>query len=280
MKLCTKQCMVQSEAMTRNVADFDPTNRFTDRVGDYVRYRPRYPATILDTLRRDTGLTPVSVVADIGSGTGFSAEMFLENCNRVWGVEPNSAMRAAGATYLAKHPRFTAVAGTAEATTLPDASVDYVVAGQAFHWFERDPTRTEWARILRPTGWVALFWNSRHLDLSPFMAEYEALVHSVAPDYQRVSHEHVANHQLASMFADGAFSYHTFPYSQLLDNAGLAGRTFSSSYAPHAADARAPALRAALADLFARYEHEGYVQYDYTTELYFGRIARDAHVSP
>ncbi len=265
--------------MPRNVADFDPTDRFTSRVADYVRYRPRYPATLLETLRAETGLTQADVIADIGSGTGFSAEMFLANGNAVFGVEPNAAMRAAGEAVLAGYPHFTSITGTSEATTLADASVDYVTAGQALHWFDLPLARAEFARILRPTGWLAFFWNSHREELSPFMAAYEALMLHSSPDYAQVRHDRMTDADLQLLFADGQFSYRTFDHSQTLDCEALIGRTFSSSYAPKAGEARADSLRAALIDLFARFEEEGVIQYDYLTELYFGRIARDVNAS-
>src|SRR5579885_3110804 len=130
----------------------DPTRRFSDRVENYVRYRPHYPDGVLDVLRTETGLTPTAVVADVGSGTGISAKLFLRNGNLVLGVEPNREMREAAERLLSDYPHFTSVAGTAEATTLPDRSVDYAVAAQAFHWFDHDRARHEFARILHPGG--------------------------------------------------------------------------------------------------------------------------------
>src|SRR5687768_7090137 len=151
----------------------DPTARFSDRVADYVRTRPGYPAGVLDLLRAETGLTAGMTVADVGSGTGLSAEMFLKNGNPVIGVEPNADMRAFGDALLAAYPNFRSVAGTAEETTLPDRSVDLVVAGQAFHWFDRARARAECRRILRPGGFVALLWNTRRVDATPFLRAYE-----------------------------------------------------------------------------------------------------------
>ena len=119
----------------------DSTQRFSDRVADYVRYRPNYPRGILATLAAETGLSTDSLVADVGSGTGISAELFLSHGNAVYAVEPNHDMRAAAEAALARYPRFHSVVGTAETTSLPDHSVDYVVAAQAFHWFDADSTR-------------------------------------------------------------------------------------------------------------------------------------------
>ena len=105
-------------------------------MGNYVRYRPAYPSAVLDLLTSDCGLTAASVIADIASGTGIFTRMLLENGNRVFGVEPNAEMRNAGEEFLRAYPHFTSVAGTAEATTLADHSVDFVTAAQAAHWFD------------------------------------------------------------------------------------------------------------------------------------------------
>jgi SAM-dependent methyltransferase len=111
----------------------DPTRRFSGRVENYARYRPGYPPEVLDLLRQRRGLTEESRIADVGSGTGALARLFLENGDRVFGVEPNGEMRVAGERLLRRYGRFTSVAARAEETTLPDGAVDFVVAGQAFH---------------------------------------------------------------------------------------------------------------------------------------------------
>src|SRR5580658_7790634 len=114
----------------------DPTMRFSTRAEAYARYRPAYPREMIDLLERECGLTPASRIADIGSGTGLLARLFLDFGCEVTGIEPNPEMRAAGEKILAAEPRFRSVDGRAEATGLPDGSVDFVTAGQAFHWFE------------------------------------------------------------------------------------------------------------------------------------------------
>src|SRR6201993_2182236 len=114
----------------------DAKQRFSTRVADYVRYRPSYPSELLDLLHSECALRSGHAIADIGSGTGFLSELFLKNGNRVFGVEPNDAMRQAGEEYLAEYDNFTSITGSAEASTLDDGSVDFVVSGQAFHWFE------------------------------------------------------------------------------------------------------------------------------------------------
>ncbi|MCB0086547.1 MAG: class I SAM-dependent methyltransferase, partial [Caldilineaceae bacterium] len=178
----------------------DSTKRFSDRVENYVKYRPHYPAALVDFLRDAIDLTADFVVADVGSGTGFLAEPFLQNGNRVIGVEPNAEMRGAGDDYLRDYAGFSSVNGASEATTLADQSVDLIVAGQAFHWFEPVNTRAEFTRILRPDGQVALVWNSRRLD-APFMQEYEDILHKFTENYGGVSERNILDEHLAAFYA-------------------------------------------------------------------------------
>jgi SAM-dependent methyltransferase len=250
----------------------EPTERFSDRVHDYVRYRPGYPSAVLHVLRREAGLAADHVVADLGSGTGLSARPFLENGNAVFGVEPNQAMREAAEALLADWPRFRSVAGTAEATTLDAASVDLVVSAQAFHWFEPVATRAEVIRILRPGGWVALLWNTRRVESSPFLRAYEDLLARYGTDYQRIRHDRIDRGVLAG-FLGTEMARHAVPNPQSLDLETLRGRLLSASYTPPAGHPdREPMVRA-LEALFERHQRDGHVRFDYETRIYLGRPA-------
>src|SRR5215475_4962080 len=110
----------------------DAKQRFSNRVADYIRYRPGYPAEVMPLLQKWCGLHPEHAVGDIGSGTGLLSKLFLDFGNHVFGVEPNADMRSAGEEFLRDYPKFPSVAGSAEATTLPPDVVDFVTAGQAF----------------------------------------------------------------------------------------------------------------------------------------------------
>ncbi len=248
----------------------DPTRRFSDRVNDYVRYRPGYPAGVLDALRAGVGLTPAAVIADIGAGTGISTELLLRNGNPVFAVEPNAEMRAAAEQLLGGRPGFHSVAGTAEATTLPAASVDGIVAAQAFHWFDVAKARAEFRRILRPGGWVALLWNTRRKD-TPFARAYEAVLTTYGTDYALVNHERIDEAALAGFFAPG-FERRSLPNAQVFNFESLRGRLLSSSYAPAAGHPQHAPMLVALERIFRGHQQGGNVRMEYLTQVYFGRV--------
>ena len=184
----------------------DAKQRFSNRVADYVRYRPGYPPALIDLLRSECGLRPDHAVADVGSGTGLLSKLFLENGNRVLGVEPNEQMRRAGEECLAAHKNFSSVRGSSEATTLPDSSVDFITAAQAFHWFEPVATRREFLRILKPQGWVVVIWNDRRISETAFGRAYEDLLVRYGTDYSRVKEAYPELHDMKKFFDCSAAS--------------------------------------------------------------------------
>jgi SAM-dependent methyltransferase len=248
-----------------------PEKRFSNRVADYVKYRPGYPPGVLDLLREETGLNADSVVADIGSGTGISAEFLLRAGCTVHAVEPNADMRAAAEQMLGGRPGFRSQAGSATATTLPDHSVDLIVAAQAFHWFPREATRAEFDRILKPDGWVALLWNVRRVDSTPFLVAYEALLVKHASDYGEVRHELVDEKVLGSFFRERKFSSTSFPNAQHFDYEGLKGRLLSSSYAPALGQPGHAEMMVELQRIFEAHQVGGKVTIDYETWVHWGR---------
>ncbi len=258
--------------MTTGTTLSDSKQRFSNRVADYVRYRPGYPLAILELLSEECGLAPESVVADIGSGTGMLTRMLLENGNVVYGVEPNAEMRAAGENLLQKCARFHSVAGSAEATTLPDASVDFVVVGQAFHWFEPKAARAEFERVLKPRGFVVVIWNERKQDATAFLREYETFLRAFGTDYEKVSEKYPQDRPMRKFFGAGAGGKKSFANEQVFDFDGLRGRLLSSSYAPAAGHAKHEPMLAALEKLFAAHARDGRVRFEYLTHVYYGQL--------
>jgi SAM-dependent methyltransferase len=249
------------------------TIRFSGRVENYIKYRPGYPNGVIETLAKECGLTDNSVVADIGSGTGILSELFLKNGNRVFGVEPNREMREAGERLLKQYRNFTSIDGTAEATTLPGRSVDFVTAGQAFHWFDRERTRTEFSRILKSDGWVVLIWNERLTDTSPFLRAYEELLQKYGTDYAAVDHRNVNSDAIKKFFAPQPFALKKFENRQVVDFEGAKGRLLSSSYVPEPGHLNYQPMLDKLRAIFDQYHTDGRVTFDYATQMYFGQLA-------
>ena len=252
----------------------DPTKRFSNRVENYLKYRPRYPAAIIPLLESECGLTPETLIADVGSGTGFMTEMFLSHGNQVIGVEPNAEMRSAGERLLTKYPKFFSVNATAEATTLPDNSIDLIVAGQAFHWFDRQKTKIEFTRILKPNGWLVLVWNGFRVESSALVRGYQELLLSYGTDYKEVSRESEAC-DIETFFSPGKCRQARFDFKQVFDFEGLKGRLLSASYAPEQTDPRFDQMIDGLQAVFEANKKDGTVDFDYETEVYYGQLAKN-----
>lgn len=251
-----------------------PTVRFSDRVENYVRYRPGYPPEVIELLRNECGLLPQHVIADIASGTGLFTRLLLENGNRVFAVEPNAEMREAGEHMLESYSNLISIAGTAEQTGLPTASVHFVTAAQAAHWFDRSRARAEFVRILKPGGWCVLIWNERRIDATPFLRDYEQLLLAYGTDYKEVRHERTTA-TIHEFFEPAPFQERTFDYRQQFDYDGLGGRLLSSSYAPLEDHPNHEPMMRELERIFRTHARDGVVEFEYNTRVFYGKL--DAH---
>lgn len=252
----------------------EPVARFSDRAKDYAKYRPHYSHDVVHAVQEACGLAPQHLLIDVGCGPGLLAEIFLDNGNRVIGVEPNREMRLAGEKYLSGYPNFSMVEGSAEDTGLAEASVDFVVAGQAFHWFRPPEARVEFARILKPNGWTVLVWHDRNVDSTPFLRAYEAFLRQHAVDYEQVTHKYLASYEaLQRFFAPNELHLITQENEQRLDFDGLRGRLLSSSYIPKSGEKHEQMIRA-LPKLFDDHAVEGRVVLEYDTKIYYGHLDR------
>lgn len=213
------------------------------------------------------------MVADIGSGTGFLSEIFVRNGNEVFAVEPNAPMRAAAESLLGNSPGFHSIDATAEATGLENCSIDFITAGQAFHWFDPEPTRAEFQRILRPQGWIMLVWNERRADQGPFAAEYEKIVRAFRLDSASKTTIKEETRVLPEFFRPGSYRETSFLNSQALDLNGLIDRALSSSYLPLPGQPRSQEMVQRLREIFSAHSQDGEVRFDYQTMVFYGRLA-------
>ncbi len=246
--------------------------RFTGRADVYDRYRPSYPPAILRPLEARYDFTTSRAVADVGSGTGRLTEIFLAHGNTVYAVEPNADMRARAEAGLSGHPRFHSVEGTAEATHLPDSSVNVVAAGQAFHWFDPALAREEFRRILRPSGFVVLVWNVRDESAAPFLGAYELFLREYSAGYAEVSHRRLTEGEGLAEFFSGGYLLDTFANPRSLDFESVWGGYRSASYSLPPGHPRHEEARGRLRVLFDQHQAGGVVSMPLRTVVYHGRI--------
>jgi SAM-dependent methyltransferase len=250
----------------------DAKQRFSNRVADYVRYRPRYPLALLDLLAKECGLRPDHIIADIGSGSGLLSKLFLDYGTRVYGVEPNAEMRVGGEEFLRSYANFTSINGSAEATTLANASVDFITVGQAFHWFDVSSAQREFRRILKDGAWAVVVWQDRRMEETPFAQEYEAILVRFGIDYKSVKDTYPETEKMRNFFAPGTFRARDLPNHQDFDWEGLGGRLRSSSYAPTEGHANYAPMMSELRKVFDKYQRDGSVRMEYFARVYFGKL--------
>jgi len=251
----------------------DPKKRFSSRVENYIKYRPKYPYEVITFLKKKKILTRNSVIADIGSGTGILSEMFLKEGNRVYGIEPNRDMRSAAEMLLRKYSQFISIDGSAETTTLEPNIIDIITAGQAFHWFDLEKTKIEFLRVLKPNGWVFLIWNRRKKLNNKFLEEYEFLLLKYGTDYKVIEKKKL---DYDKFFGENKskinYKKELFYNVQILDFEGLKGRLLSTSYIPLDNHPDYEKMMLELNNLFKKYEINGFIQFEYDTEVFYGQL--------
>lgn len=248
-----------------------PTARFSDRVENYVRYRPGYPREVIELLRSECGLQLTHIVADIAFGTGAFTRLLLENGNSVFAVEPNAEMREMGMRELEGYDRLVAIAGSAEETTLRSGSIDFVTAAQAAHWFDLPRARAEFVRILKPDGWCVLLWNERRTSSTAFLRDYEQMLLAYATDYKEVRHERTTA-AIDKFFAPAPYRERVFSLKQQLDYEGATGRLLSSSYAPLEGHPNHAPMMEEMRKIFRRHAKDDKVEFAYDTRVFWGHL--------
>jgi SAM-dependent methyltransferase len=248
----------------------DPKKRFSDRVENYIKFRPRYPQEIIKYLKEKKILTVNSIIADIGSGTGILSEMFLKEGNLVYGVEPNIDMRKAGENFLSKYSNFVSIEGSAELTTLKSKSIDIITAGQAFHWFNLEKTRSEFIRILKPESWVILIWNRRKKETNIFLKDYEKFLLMYGTDYKAIEKSKLDFDKFFG--TNKKYKKVIFDNYQIFDYDGLEGRLLSTSYIPLEDHPKYGDMLLDLKQLFKKYQKNGLIRFEYDTEVIYGQL--------
>jgi ubiquinone/menaquinone biosynthesis C-methylase UbiE len=248
------------------------TERFTGRVAEYEKYRLRYPKAAIEILTARCGLRREDLVADVGAGTGMLAELFLENGNAVVAIEPNDEMRSVCDQLASAWPGLTVKKATAEATGLEDASVDFIAAGRAFHWFDVSKTSVEFRRILRPGGWVSIVSHSRVRDDSPMSKGYEGVLREFGTDYAENQERYESRARVEAFFAGGDLFRDESYGEQRLTLEELVGQTQSLSVTPEPGHAKFEGMQEALRSFFATWQKDGVVMMKTACKVTCGRF--------
>lgn len=246
----------------------NPKARFSNLADNYAKYRPDYPKEIIKFLTSTIGLSKRHIIADIGSGTGISAKLFLDNGNEVYGIEPNAEMRGTGEKCLSNYTNFYSLDASSENTKLEAESIDIITSGQAFHWFEPEETRKEFLRILKPNGFVVIFNNRRKLSDTPFMNEYSELIKK----YCEKEHKNLLNTDLPYFFELRTIHKEVFPNPQIFNLERLIGDLVSYSYMPHEGDPGFDDMISEFEILFEKYSNNGMLTFEYETALYYCKM--------
>jgi len=253
-------------------SDNPPWARFCGRAHEYAAFRPHYPTGLIDALVQRFGRDEKLPVADIGMGTGIFARVLLARGFAVYGVEPNAEMRALAQETLAHFPAFRAVAGSAERTTLPDASVHFITAAHSFHWFAIEPTRVEFRRISRPPHTVAILWNERLTATHPFAASYDALLWKYGVGYAETLGKQQAQESRLPYFYAAPYEHLTAEHTQILSWDALQGLALSYSFLPRPPHSHFVPFFEELRNLFDKYAENNVVTLIYRAHLFIGNL--------
>jgi ubiquinone/menaquinone biosynthesis C-methylase UbiE len=247
------------------------TERFSGRVQAYLAYRPRFPREIVPFLREHGALRSGAVIADVGAGTGMLAEIFLEAGHRVLAVEPNVEMLEACRVLAAQHPALEVVEGSAEATTLPDASVDLIAVGRAMHWFDWPRAHREFQRILKPGGWVLVATNGHRDSGAPVSNRLSEILRKWRTDSAEADTRRDFSDRLQEFLDTSSWQRTTLHHAMTVDFATLLGYAESLTAIPRPGERGYDGMVAELRAVFEEYQRDGMLVTPLACQLFLGR---------
>ena len=247
------------------------TDKFSGKAQHYDVGRPSYAPELIDLFYSHYHLTPQSVIADIGSGTGKFTEQLLKKGSYVYAVEPNEDMRTVAATKLHQYNRVKIINGSDAATTLADESVDGITVAQAFHWFDPTAFKSECRRILKKDGTVFLIWNMRDED-APINEETYTIFKQYCPNFYGFSGGVQKDNRAISAFFNEQYVVEKRPNPLYYSKETFLQRCLSASYALKEEDANYEEFINALGRLFETFAVDGVVEVPNDSVAYIGKL--------
>ncbi len=242
---------------------------YTSKAVKYARYRWDYAPQAIERILHTANITLAAVVVDIGAGTGIMTRHFMGKAGQVIAVEPNAEMRRLAEEALVGDPTCRVIDGLAEATILPSACADLIVAAQAANWFDPPAARDEFRRILKPDGWLAILRN--------FGTDQEmnAAMEKIYPPETDTAEIMKGRGIPADFYFEGGnFVRQRFEFTEKANWEQFFGAACTASYAPDEGSPLFEQFERDARQVFAVHQIEGFVLTHGVTELWLGKMGR------
>jgi ubiquinone/menaquinone biosynthesis C-methylase UbiE len=243
---------------------------YTTKAEKYARFRWDYDPRAVEAIFSITQLSPASVLTDIGAGSGIFTRHVMGRIGQVYALEPNAGMLREAARRLPAGPGFLLLGASAEHIPLPDHCLDVITVAQAVHWFDPEPTRQEFTRVLKPGGWLALLRNY------PLDSVVGQAIHSVLTPENGVSAAKGSppafKRQDSFYFNSEGFQKLLFSFTYHQDWEQFLGSMCSASFMPDEDHPAYPRLVKAAREVFDRFSQDDQVAGSAETELLIGQM--------
>lgn len=244
---------------------------FESKAQQYNQYRPRYSSKYQQYLKMNLHECSADV-ADIGAGTGIHAEILASIFKHVYAIEPVFEMLSVCEEALGHLKNIDFILASAETTSLPSSSIDYIIIGQAFHLLNQKLCIPEFKRILKKDGRVILVWIHKEPE-TPLFYSHEKILKSYCPCYQRDVHAQVfSRNTYKDLFLPESYQFTKldFDSTEHLSMETFVNRTLSASYAIAECDCDYSSLVFDLESLFHKYARNNLLEVRQSTIIYQG----------
>ena len=249
---------------------FDNINKFNKMQNDYSKYRPNYSNEAIEYILNLQNVDNEFKVADIGAGTGKLSLPFVKRGLKLYGIEPNKDMYEKLLENMKEYSDFFGILGYSEKTYLDNKSIDLIVVGQAFHWFNIDEFKIECKRVLKDDSYIAILYNNGDYSKEVINKIHE-LSRRYCPEYKGSSGGLYNNEDIFNNFFK-EYNKIIFKNDYKLTLDQFIGLNFSASYAPKENEENHDIYLSKLEEVFNTYQEDGYLTMPNNTILRIGKI--------